>query len=73
MDAYERTRFPCEQYIAVAFGNGVFVAIDTAGVSNHYETSPDGITWTDSRIYAHFVSGQLFFTGPIHRRRRRCR
>jgi len=56
--------FPVNSIIAVAFGNGVFVAIDTAGVSNHYETSPDGITWTAQVAFTPTSwSGQLFFDG----------
>jgi len=31
---------------AIAYGNGIFVAVSTTGSGNRVMTSPDGITWT---------------------------
>ena len=33
-------------WISIAYGNGLFVAIAYSGVGNRVMTSPDGITWT---------------------------
>lgn len=41
-----RTPAATGQWVAVAFGNGVFVAIRQSSTTNQIMTSPDGITWT---------------------------
>jgi len=49
---------------AVAYGNGLFVAVAKSGASNRIMTSPDGITWTarDSGINPDF-SGVAYGAG----------
>jgi len=41
-----RTAAANNTWLAVTYGNGLFVAVSTDGTGNRVMTSPDGITWT---------------------------
>jgi hypothetical protein len=41
-----RTSAADNNWVAVTYGNGLFVAVAESGSGNRVMTSPDGITWT---------------------------
>lgn len=41
-----RTSASDNDWNAIAYGNGIFVAVASTGVGNRVMTSPDGVTWT---------------------------
>lgn len=41
-----RTPAAANNWKAIVYGNGIFVAVSTTGAGNRVQTSPDGITWT---------------------------
>jgi hypothetical protein len=58
--------YPVENnWIAVAFGNGTFVATASSGTGNRVMTSPDGITWTARTTPADNVWASVAYGGGL--------
>ena len=61
-----RTSAVDNDWLAVTYGNGLFVAVSFSGTGNRVMTSPDGITWTsrtsaaDNQWYAVTYGNGLF-------------